>query len=55
MRVSEPLNVLVHLIPAAMRFRRNKLPPGRCACHEATVKWCARHGEPQKPMKLKSA
>jgi hypothetical protein len=55
MRVSERLNVLVHLIPAAMRVRRNKLPPGRCACHEATVKWCARHGEPLKPMKLKSA
>ena len=21
---------------------------GRCACHEPTVKWCTRHGEPIK-------
>jgi hypothetical protein len=55
MNVSTPLNALAHLIPAAMRFRRNKLPPGRCACHEPTVKWCGRHGEPLKAMKLKSA
>lgn len=55
MKVSEQLNVLVHLIPAALRQPVNKLPPGRCACHEATVKWCTRHGEPLKPMKLKSA
>ncbi len=46
MRVSERLNVLVHLIPVALRRPANKLPPGRCACHEATVKWCTRHGEP---------
>lgn len=26
----------------------NLLPPGRCACHEPTVKWCGRHGKPLK-------
>ena len=25
-----------------------RLPPGRCSCHEPTVKWCGRHGEPLK-------
>ena len=25
-----------------------RLPPARCACHEPTVKWCGRHGEPRK-------
>lgn len=25
-----------------------KLPQGRCACHEPTVKWCGRHGAPLK-------
>ena len=29
-----------------------RLPLGRCACHEPTVKWCTRHGE---PLKLRSA
>jgi len=24
----------------------HRLPPGRCSCHEPTVKWCTRHGEP---------
>ena len=33
------------LRPAQLRYR---LPPGRCACHEPTVKWCGRHGEPLK-------
>ena len=23
-----------------------RLPPGRCSCHEPTVKWCTRHGRP---------
>ena len=25
---------------------RPRLPLGRCACHEPTVKWCGRHGKP---------
>lgn len=25
-----------------------RLPPGRCSCHEPTVKWCTRHGEPRR-------
>ena len=25
-----------------------RLPLGRCACHEPTVKWCGRHGQPIK-------
>ena len=25
---------------------RNRLPLGRCVCHEPTVKWCGRHGLP---------
>lgn len=24
-----------------------KLPPGRCACREPTVRWCTRHGKPR--------
>jgi hypothetical protein len=34
------------------------LPPGRCACHEPTVKWCTRHGEPRRystPMRTATA
>jgi hypothetical protein len=27
---------------------RRRLPHGRCACQEPTVKWCGRHGEPLK-------
>ena len=27
---------------------KNKLPPGRCACGEASVRWCTRHGRPLK-------
>jgi hypothetical protein len=23
-----------------------RLPLGRCACHEPTVRWCTRHGRP---------
>lgn len=25
-----------------------ELPHGRCCCHEPTVRWCTRHGEPLK-------
>jgi hypothetical protein len=27
---------------------RRRLPLGRCACHEPSVKWCGRHGQPLK-------
>jgi hypothetical protein len=33
------------LIPAP---RKNRLPAGRCACHEPSVRWCTRHGRPLK-------
>ena len=35
-----------------------RLPPGRCSCHEPTVKWCTRHGEPRRystPMRTATA
>ena len=35
-----------------------RLPPGRCACREPTVKWCTRHGEPRRystPMRTATA
>jgi hypothetical protein len=25
---------------------KNRLPLGRCACGEPTVRWCTRHGRP---------
>ena len=28
--------------------RKNRLPAGRCACHEPSVRWCTRHGRPLK-------
>jgi hypothetical protein len=28
--------------------RKDRLAGGRCACHEITVRWCTRHGEPLK-------
>jgi hypothetical protein len=28
--------------------RKNRLPAGRCSCHEASVRWCTRHGRPMK-------
>jgi hypothetical protein len=27
---------------------KNKLPAGRCSCHEPSVRWCTRHGRPLK-------
>lgn len=34
-----------------------RLPPGRCSCHEPTVKWCTRHGDPHhsRPMRTATA
>jgi hypothetical protein len=28
--------------------QQNRLPAGRCACHEPSVRWCTRHGRPLK-------
>jgi hypothetical protein len=39
-------------MPAGVDSERNRiLPVGRCACHEPTVKWCGRHGQPLKLVK----
>jgi hypothetical protein len=27
---------------------KHRLPLGRCACHEPSVRWCTRHGLPLK-------
>jgi hypothetical protein len=27
---------------------KHRLPIGRCACHEPSVRWCTRHGRPLK-------
>jgi hypothetical protein len=43
---------------AAKAENEYRLPPGRCSCHEPTVKWCTRHGEPRrysKPMRTATA
>jgi hypothetical protein len=42
------LNLLLRGVPTVAAPRRRRLPGGRCACHEPTVKWCGRHGEPRK-------
>jgi hypothetical protein len=36
------------LLARLIHMHKNRLPLGRCACHEPTVKWCARHGRPMK-------
>jgi len=36
------------LLARLIHARKNRLPLGRCACHEVTVKWCTRHGRPFK-------
>jgi hypothetical protein len=47
MNMTQSLSFLAKLLgPGAPGCR---LPPGRCACHEPTVKWCTRHGRPIKP------
>lgn len=37
------MNGFLALLIAA---KNNRLPLGRCACHEPTIKWCTRHGRP---------
>jgi hypothetical protein len=36
------------MLARLLAVRKNRLPPGRCACGESTVKWCTRHGRPLK-------
>jgi hypothetical protein len=43
MKTSTLLRLL--FAPAAPQSR---LAGGRCACHEITVRWCTRHGQPLK-------
>jgi len=40
--------VVKSLLARLIHARKNRLPLGRCACHEPSVKWCARHGRPLK-------
>lgn len=39
------------LLARLIAARKNRLPLGRCACLEPSVKWCTRHG---RPLKLKA-
>jgi len=45
MTIRERLNWLTLLINSKTR-QLKRLPLGRCACHEPSVKWCTVHGEP---------
>ena len=46
---TELLNRLVsRQLDSLAGVHRYRLPLGRCACHEPTVKWCPRHGAPRK-------
>jgi hypothetical protein len=40
--------IMRSLLARLIQARKNRLPLGRCACHEPTVKWCTRHGQPLK-------
>ena len=43
------ISMLMFGFPRAIGAPARRLPLGRCACHEPTVRWCGRHGEPMKP------
>jgi len=45
---SKAFDLLMMLLMRGRPSPGFRLPPGRCACHEPTVKWCGRHGEPRK-------
>jgi len=53
--------LLMELLTRGLARNQNpeyRLPPGRCACREPTVKWCTRHGEPRRystPMRTATA
>lgn len=42
------MSLLVFGYPRTPAGPRRRLPLGRCACHEPTVRWCGRHGQPLK-------
>jgi len=58
---SDAFDLLMDLLKrglARSKKPEHRLPPGRCSCHEATVKWCTRHGEPRRystPMRTATA
>ena len=58
---SNALDLLMELLKRSLARGQQpepRLPPGRCACHEPTVKWCTRHGEPRRyssPMRTATA
>jgi hypothetical protein len=43
------------LLALLIGARKNRLPLGRCACQELTVKWCTRHGRPLKAFGYRDA
>ena len=51
------MNLLEHSL-TAKATTEYRLPPGRCSCHEPSVKWCTRHGQPRRysmPMRTATA
>lgn len=58
---SDAFNLLMDLLKRGLareHSAESRLPPGRCSCHEPTVKWCTRHGEPRRystPMRTATA
>jgi hypothetical protein len=46
----EPTNKMKTLLRQLLAHaaQENRLPAGRCACHEPSVRWCTRHGRPLK-------
>jgi hypothetical protein len=42
------ISMLMFGFPRVVGAPSRRLPLGRCACHEPTVRWCGRHGEPLK-------
>jgi len=49
------MSLLVVGFPRAVGAPRRRLPLGRCACHEPTVRWCGRHGQPLKTVLIPQA
>jgi hypothetical protein len=46
MTTRDRLAALTRLLQSTAAVPGQRLPAGRCACHEPTVKWCGRHGQP---------
>ena len=57
----DDFDLLMKLLERGLARTQNperRLPAGRCSCHEPTVKWCTRHGEPRRyssPMRSATA